>query len=187
MSIRGLRAGEVVPTSAPKRYRSSHGYWRLRWLVGNRQYVEVYEHRVKDGVVTESDHVHHINGDKADNRPENLAPISAAAHASEHHRRLDYDEVVRLYESGMTTVEVAGVLGCYPSAVSGALKKMGVATRPANFNRMVALDEDEVVRLFRSGVRPPAIAKAMGCSRTPVDRVLRERGISSHPPGRPNA
>lgn len=70
--IRSLKAGDPIPPGEPRRYLSSHGYVRLRWKVGKRRYVEVYEHRVVDGVVTDAPQVHHHNRVKHDNRPENL-------------------------------------------------------------------------------------------------------------------
>jgi hypothetical protein len=38
--IKSLSYGDPVPPGEPKRYRSSHGYIRLRWKVGERDYVE---------------------------------------------------------------------------------------------------------------------------------------------------
>ena len=50
----------------------------------------IYEHRLvawEAGILTDpSQLVHHINGDRGDNRPENLAVHSRASHASLHHK-----------------------------------------------------------------------------------------------------
>jgi hypothetical protein len=83
-TIRRLRDDEPVPTSEPKRYRHSEGYVILRWLVATQTYVEAFEHRIVTGRVSED--VHHINGDKTDNRQENLMPMSRAEHARLHAR-----------------------------------------------------------------------------------------------------
>jgi hypothetical protein len=83
-SIRRLRDDEPVPTSKPRRYRHSEGYVILRWRVATQTYVEAFEHRIVTGRVSED--VHHINGNKTDNRPENLMPMSRAEHARLHAR-----------------------------------------------------------------------------------------------------
>lgn len=85
--ITTIRSGEAVPAGEPKRYRSSHGYIRLRWLVGPQEYLETYEHRVVDGFVTNAEHVHHDNRVKDDNSDVNLVPLTA-----EEHNRLHAEE-----------------------------------------------------------------------------------------------
>lgn len=83
--IRHLRPDEPIPSQTPGRYRSSHGYIRLRWPAGPGLYVEEYEHRVVAGCRDPMLHVHHINEVKDDNRPENLRILTPAEHRAEHH------------------------------------------------------------------------------------------------------
>jgi hypothetical protein len=73
---------------------------RSRGRIIDRQgYVTIngeYEHRlvaerVLDRPLQHGEDVHHLNGDRADNRPENLAVTTKAMHAAHHHavRRLE--------------------------------------------------------------------------------------------------
>lgn len=79
-----VRSYGEVPSGEPGRYLSSHGYVRLRWLVGVNAYAECYEHRLAAGFPEPHLHVHHIDGIKTNNGPENLLVISAADHQRIH-------------------------------------------------------------------------------------------------------
>ena len=86
-----LRSPELQPGYKGGRWDAGNGYIRVpdperpsRWL---------YEHRVvaaeKIGrALTREEHVHHINGNKHDNRPENLEVWPNKAHKAVHQRRL---------------------------------------------------------------------------------------------------
>lgn len=157
--IETLKPGDPIPSGTPKRYANDRGYIRLRWLVGTQHYVETYEHRVVDGYVTTAEEVHHKNGTRDDNRPENLEPLSKSEHARLHgegaeHRYYPYRsksameraqraqpnrlarlerarEMRRLYlDEGLSTVEIAERIGLDASNVSRYLRSIGVTLKP---------------------------------------------------------
>lgn len=82
--IRTLGADEPIPGGAPRRYKNGTGYIRLRWRVGTGEYVEEYEHRIVAGRPSADLHVHHIDGDKANNDPSNLLVLTPTEHGELH-------------------------------------------------------------------------------------------------------
>lgn len=125
-TIRRLRDDEPIPASQPKRYRTGTGYIVLRWKVGVGDYVEAFEHRIVTGRV--SDEVHHINGIKDDNRPENLRPVTSIEHGTEH-AGWNIAEAVRLYGSGWSLVRLSKHYVRHSSVILRALKLRGVKMR----------------------------------------------------------
>lgn len=86
---RGGMAGVNNPRWKGGRYAPDGDYVRLKVGIG-QQYV--YEHRVVaekmlGRPLEPKEHVHHLNGDKHDNRPENLVVLGIREHGHEHRGR----------------------------------------------------------------------------------------------------
>lgn len=132
-TYRALSPGEAVPAWPPMR-SDDKGYVRLRWKVGTGAYVETYEHRVLDGVVTTAAHVHHRNGIRSDNAPANLAPGTPLEHL-EQHASYDIGEAIRLHEQGATFSDLARRYGVHPTSVLRRFQRRGILTaRSAKFH-----------------------------------------------------
>lgn len=127
--IRSLRPGEMPPEGVePRRYKSANGYVRLRWRVGPNQQVECYEHRWVAGCFDPNLQVHHKNGVRDDNRPENLEIVTSSSHAAEHAKH-DAEEMARLYRLGWSTPRIGERFGCSSAVVLRALRRAGQPTR----------------------------------------------------------
>lgn len=185
-TIARLKHGDPIPEGEPRRHLGSNGYMRLRWTVSPYRVIECYEHRFVMGVPPDDVQVHHRNGDKLDNRPENLEVVTPAAHSKEH-RVIDRERVAEMYRAGQSTVAIAAALGHDPASIQRALVAAGVPRRSISEALLCELDENELTRLYHAGVRPPAIAKQLGVSTDAIRRRMRLLGLPAHRPGRPAA
>jgi predicted transcriptional regulator len=177
--IRTLRPGESAPTSEPRRYKSADGYMRLRWLVGPQQYVECYEHRLVAGMPSESMEVHHLNGIRDDNRPENLAVLTPEEHQAQHAPSW-VEDAVALYEAGWSTTDIAKMLRLDPSVVYRSLALRGVRFRTQADYKRAGLDQEEIERLaLDEGLTGQEIAVLLGVGRGAVRGILRDRGVQT--------
>ena len=183
-SIRRLRPGEAIPLGEPRRYPTSDGYIVLRWKIGVRTYLDALEHRIFDGRITTAEHVHHINHNTTDNRPENLEGFTSRTHRQKH-GKIDWDKAWRLYEQGHSTTEVAEQLGSFAGNISRGLRQRGHTLRSSGFAKRLILDTEQIVDLFLAGMSPTRIGDRFGASDTPIRRILREAGIPPRLPGRP--
>lgn len=182
--IRQLRPGEVVPDFRPRRYTSSdHGYVRLRWKVGVRQYVETYEHRVVGGVVTTAEQVHHRNRNKKDNSASNLAHLTADEHRAEHHAELqpDWDRIVTLHLTGLNTSQVAQIVRRDESNVWRVLNRCGIKVRQPVERE---IDSEDAVRLYLGGAGIKLIAKVYGIDVNRVRAAIYQAGAPRRKVGR---
>ena len=164
--IRRLRPDEPVPDFPPRRYKSSHGYIRLRWLVGTQEYVEEFEHRINAGRPPSWMHVHHRNGDKTDNRPENLEVLTASEHNRRHARNLERARVAR----GLRPV------GRQYAPYRGKEAKAKAERREAREARRAA-EVERMAGMYAQGLTIVEIGKALGIDHSNVSRRLRAAGV----------
>ncbi len=182
--IRQLMDSETPPSGEPRRYVQGSGYVVLRWKIGPYSYVERREHRhmmIQRGHDIRGRHVHHINGVRSDNRPENLIVLGSSEHHAEH-RAVDRKRAVALYQSGLTTAEVANEVGCTPGAVSRFLADAGVKARPP---QGVSLPQARIRALYLKGYSPAAIARQLGVPNVAaIRRRVKDMGLPPRRAGR---
>jgi hypothetical protein len=76
--------------------------------------------------------VHHLNGDKTDNRPENLGVLPHGEHSRLHRSKIDAFTVIQLYRAGWTGERIGRQIGHSPSSVMRILKKWREPLRSAS-------------------------------------------------------
>lgn len=151
----------------------------------------VFEHRLVAwetfGPFDTSMHVHHINGDKSDNRPDNLELLTPQEHGKEH-ATLDWPLAAEMYASGSPTTEIARTLGTHPGNVSRMLRSAGVTMRtPSEAKLMDDPSRDDVHRAAVGASSASDIADRLGVGVGTARRLMRQHGVPSFPAGRRRA
>jgi len=162
-SIRTLRRDEEVPNEEPRRYRSGSGYIRLRWKVSTNNYVEEYEHRIVAGRPPEWMHVHHLNGDKTDNRLENLQVMTPTEHQQLHAK-------TRVYKSGREPGK--GTYWPYRGRAAKEKAENRIAREAERAAGVARMRE-----LYESGKSLPQVAEIVGIHHTNVYQRLKKAGV----------
>ena len=93
--------------------------------------------------------------------------------------RIDYTEMKRLRDAGMTLAKIASVLDCNEKTVSNAVKKFGWDKRLPGKQRKV--DVAELFRLWHSEMETPDIALAFGVSVSTLNTLRQKHGLPKRP------
>lgn len=130
----GDQSRERNPNWKGGRTRTRAGYWLVR--VGREHHLAdvrgyAYEHRlVAEQVVgrrlRKGEQVHHINGDRGDNRPGNIEVAASRAHHAVHHRTRRDGEPLRL--PGEDNPSRACLCGC-----GSTFPKFDATNRPRRY------------------------------------------------------
>jgi hypothetical protein len=148
-------------------------------------YLETYEHRVTNGVVTTAEHVHHRNRQRDDNRRSNLRPLSAAEHKAEHGKeaRARAAQVVRLYAEGLTSTAIGRRVKLDPSRVVRILQAAAVTARTTS-DYAGPIDQADVLARYQAGQGYSRIGHDLGVSLDRVKAVIVSSGVKTRGPGR---
>jgi hypothetical protein len=100
-------------------------------------------------------------------------------------RELPLAELVRLYcEQGLSTTQIAALVGWSPSAVYARLVALGTAMRTPWAHNAVEIDSLMLRQPYvDEGLPMSALAERCGCSLTTIWRKLKAAGISARPDG----
>jgi transposase len=158
-----------------------------------RGYVEVYKpgHPMADGkgyipehrlamsdhlgrVLTPDEVVHHINGDKTDNRVENLELLSQSHHNELHWDRQEQGEQIKqLFQDGLTLTEIATRMEMKITAVWYWADKFGFAKEQ--------ISDDiwgNVKTLYESGLSSKEVAEKLGLNAGTVEAFITREGLA---------
>jgi len=171
----------VVKRSPGKGYVDKAGYKRLsvngEFIFEHRFVVEKFLRRK----LRASEVVHHLNGDKLDNRIDNLQVMSNSDHCKEHHPiTWDVALAASLLKKGVNANKLAKRFGVSRRSIKSAMKVRGISVPryPLSSNSL-GWDLDRAIKLYKSGHSIYRVAKTLGEFRSTVASGLRRRGICS--------
>ena len=112
--------------------------YKLNYRYVTRDGIPMGEHRYVmqqtfGRQIHKGEHVHHINGNKLDNRPENLMVVNATKHIIDHNWiNLPIAEIAGKYVYGLSTKQLARTYGVHHETIRRRLISAGVMLRSRN-------------------------------------------------------
>lgn len=101
---------------------------------------------------------------------------------SAHRKEINITDVLKMYQDGMTSKEIASHYDMNPSAFYRRLKENGLSARaiiqPNYGTASTLFDKDKAISMRKDGYTAREIGATMGLPRYTVERLLRESGCS---------
>lgn len=104
--------------------------------------------------------------------------------AREASRRQFSAELAEHYAAGLTTVQIAELVGIHESNVYLALRKQGVTIR-TRWDYRPPIDRETVRRLHAEGARVAEMMRRLAVGRTSLHQIFDELGLPKFGPGNP--
>lgn len=166
-------------SGVPGRTITRDGYVLVRINGRLRPEHRVIAERILGRALLSSEDVHHRNGDKADNRPENLAVVDKRMHAHRHNEERGLRRRRDLRLPGEENFEIACACGC-----GQRLARFDDRGRPRKFlpthsqrvvhSRLTTAQVQEVRARFASGVTTVRmLAREYGIDHGNLSRIIR--------------
>ncbi len=117
-------------------------------------------------------------------RPISAPDLEVAPPAGQHQTRLkpeQADEIVRRYEGGATTYDLAKEFNCRRSTISGHRRRADAMLRRSG---LLPVKVTEAIRLYNSGLSLAAVGGHFEASGDTVATRLKERGVAIRNAGR---
>jgi transposase-like protein len=174
--------GGVAPDGST--CQNGDGYIRIKvngkWVLEHRHLMEQHQGRKLELF----EDVHHINGDRADNRIENLQILDRDEHASLHQSgqepRVNEATLRRLYlDEGLSTTAIGRRYGVCSSTVGRWMTRYGIRLRVHTATRLKQRPSEAEMRraYWEEGRSSTEIARELGIHPTTVITWLRDYGI----------
>ena len=93
----------------------------------------------------------------------------------------DQERLVRMYENGLTSTEIAAEFACHQNLIEAIIRKLGVQPRNLGLDAYATEDRKRMAELYEGGMCQDEIAAHFECGRQIVNLVLRSQGVTFRP------